>query len=232
MLCNSAYWFPKTLGTPMFLHCWEAIKGWASYYSWAQWVRHHFRASKSVFTFLIFLKFIFCLWFWKVQNVRHWIWLHWNGDWYQNGERLGWCYVSCSRCTKKLTLNGLILAWPAVTPTLLVCSGILGHLNYLVVSIFKSYHKFILRYNQHVLILSICFARYRVEMSLADDTAEGLLVRFDGEMTKLHNMRAYEAGHLIVSISCTGYHGPTYLHIIKSFNHLQLMRLTHRLARE
>ncbi|CAF1752231.1 unnamed protein product [Brassica oleracea var. botrytis] len=39
--------------------------------------------------------------------------------------------------------------------------------------------------------------RYRVEMSLADDTAEGLLVRFDGEMTKLHNMRAYEAGHLI-----------------------------------
>ncbi|KAF2533088.1 hypothetical protein F2Q70_00031802 [Brassica cretica] len=47
--------------------------------------------------------------------------------------------------------------------------------------------------------------RYRVEMSLADDTAEGLLVRFDGEMTKLHNMRAYEAGHLIVSISCTGY---------------------------
>ncbi|CAN6860661.1 unnamed protein product [Brassica oleracea] len=39
--------------------------------------------------------------------------------------------------------------------------------------------------------------RYRVEMSLADDTAEGLLVRFDGEMTKLHNMRAYEAGHQI-----------------------------------
>ena len=37
-----------------------------------------------------------------------------------------------------------------------------------------------------------------MEMSIADDTDEGLFVAFDGEMKKLHNMRAYEAGHLMV----------------------------------
>ncbi|KAL0886116.1 hypothetical protein Bca101_010099 [Brassica carinata] len=34
--------------------------------------------------------------------------------------------------------------------------------------------------------------------SIADDTDEGLFVGFDGEMTKLHNMPAYEAGHLMI----------------------------------
>nr|VDD56928.1 unnamed protein product [Brassica oleracea] len=32
--------------------------------------------------------------------------------------------------------------------------------------------------------------RYRVEMAIADDTAERTFVRFDGVMTKLHNLRA------------------------------------------
>ncbi|CDY65483.1 BnaCnng47240D [Brassica napus] len=40
---------------------------------------------------------------------------------------------------------------------------------------------------------------YRVEMSVADETAEGLFVCFDGVMTKLHNMRANEAGHLLAN---------------------------------
>ncbi|XP_013599929.1 uncharacterized protein LOC106414562 [Brassica napus] len=40
--------------------------------------------------------------------------------------------------------------------------------------------------------------RYRVEeMSVADETSEALFVCFDGVMTKLHNMKAYEAGHLL-----------------------------------
>ncbi|KAG2312009.1 hypothetical protein Bca52824_023566 [Brassica carinata] len=39
---------------------------------------------------------------------------------------------------------------------------------------------------------------YRVKMTIADKTAEGLFVGFD-EITKLHNMRAYEAGHLLDS---------------------------------
>ncbi|KAG2266336.1 hypothetical protein Bca52824_073415 [Brassica carinata] len=36
-----------------------------------------------------------------------------------------------------------------------------------------------------------------MEMSIADDTDEGLFVAFDGEMKKLHNMHTYEAGHLM-----------------------------------
>ncbi|KAG2300062.1 hypothetical protein Bca52824_036534 [Brassica carinata] len=39
--------------------------------------------------------------------------------------------------------------------------------------------------------------RYRVEMAIADETGEGLFVGFDGVMAKLHNMRAYEAVHLL-----------------------------------
>ncbi|KAH0879266.1 hypothetical protein HID58_066660, partial [Brassica napus] len=39
---------------------------------------------------------------------------------------------------------------------------------------------------------------WRCPISIADETAEGLFVCFDGVMTKLHNMRrAYEAGHLL-----------------------------------
>lgn len=50
-----------------------------------------------------------------------------------------------------------------------------------------------------------------MEMSIADDTDEGLFVGYDGEMTKLHNMPACEAGHLMVSIhhitaSCNIFH--------------------------
>ncbi|KAG5387858.1 hypothetical protein IGI04_029399 [Brassica rapa subsp. trilocularis] len=54
----------------------------------------------------------------------------------------GWCYVSCSKCFKKLQ-------------------------------------------------------RYRVEMSIADETGEGLFVAFDGVIAKLHNMRAHEAANLL-----------------------------------
>lgn len=61
----------------------------------------------------------------------------------------GWCYVSCSRCTKK----------PKELCLLLSCNNT----NFVGV------------------------LRYRVEMSIADDTDEGLFVGYDGEMTKLHN---------------------------------------------
>ncbi|KAH0885114.1 hypothetical protein HID58_061210 [Brassica napus] len=39
--------------------------------------------------------------------------------------------------------------------------------------------------------------RYRVEISIADETGEGLFVAFDGVMAKLHNMRAHEAVNLL-----------------------------------
>ncbi|CAN6896970.1 unnamed protein product [Brassica oleracea] len=38
---------------------------------------------------------------------------------------------------------------------------------------------------------------YRVEMAIADDTAERTFVWFDGVMTKLHNLRASEAVQML-----------------------------------
>ncbi|KAL0795681.1 hypothetical protein Bca101_067058 [Brassica carinata] len=40
--------------------------------------------------------------------------------------------------------------------------------------------------------------RYRVEMVISDNTAEGTLVWFDGVMTKLHSLRASEAVQMLV----------------------------------
>lgn len=39
---------------------------------------------------------------------------------------------------------------------------------------------------------------YRVEMAIADDTAAGTFVWFDGVMKKLHNLRASEAVQMLV----------------------------------
>ncbi|KAH0939491.1 hypothetical protein HID58_006952, partial [Brassica napus] len=92
----------------------------------------------------------------------------------------GWCYVSCSNCTKKLQRT--VSAF-----TCLDCN------NTNAVGVLKTD------------VCSICSHRiyfhwrlYRVEMSIADENVEGLFVCFDGVMTKLHNMRAYEACHLLV----------------------------------
>ncbi|KAF3523318.1 hypothetical protein F2Q69_00046533 [Brassica cretica] len=39
--------------------------------------------------------------------------------------------------------------------------------------------------------------RYRVELAIADDTAEGLFICFDGVMTKLHGLEARVAGQML-----------------------------------
>lgn len=39
---------------------------------------------------------------------------------------------------------------------------------------------------------------YRVELSVADDIAEGAFVCFNGVMTKLHNLRASDASQMLV----------------------------------
>ncbi|XP_033130545.1 uncharacterized protein LOC103830872 isoform X2 [Brassica rapa] len=39
--------------------------------------------------------------------------------------------------------------------------------------------------------------RYRVETAIADGTAEGTFFRFDGVVTKLHSLRASEAGQML-----------------------------------
>ncbi|XP_033137007.1 uncharacterized protein LOC103841209 isoform X2 [Brassica rapa] len=74
----------------------------------------------------------------------------------------GWCYVACSKCSKKLQR--------------IVTSFECARCN-----------------NPH----AVGSLRYRVEMVVTDDTAEGTFVCFDGVMTKLHNLRASEAVQLL-----------------------------------
>ncbi|CAG7864718.1 unnamed protein product [Brassica rapa] len=74
----------------------------------------------------------------------------------------GWCYVACSKCSKKLQR----------TESAFTC----GVCN-----------------NPH----AVGALRYRVEMAIADDTAEGTFVWFDGVLTKLHSIRASEAAQML-----------------------------------
>ncbi|CAF1943989.1 unnamed protein product [Brassica oleracea] len=74
----------------------------------------------------------------------------------------GWCYVACSKCSKKLQR----------TATSFECA----------------------RCNNPHAVGSL---RYRVEMVVTDDTAEGAFVCFDGVMTRLHSLRASEAVQLL-----------------------------------
>ncbi|KAL0715089.1 hypothetical protein Bca4012_064411 [Brassica carinata] len=74
------------------------------------------------------------------------------------GIEKGWCYVACSKCSKKLLR----------TVSAFTC----GRCN-----------------NTH----AVGTLRYRVEMAISDDSAEGTFVGFDGVMTKLHSIRASEA---------------------------------------
>ncbi|XP_013631145.1 PREDICTED: uncharacterized protein LOC106336758 [Brassica oleracea var. oleracea] len=74
----------------------------------------------------------------------------------------GWCYVACSKCSKKLQR----------TVSAFTC----GRCN-----------------NSH----AVGALRYRAEMAIADDTAEGTFVWFDGVMMKLHSLRASEAVQML-----------------------------------
>ncbi|KAG2252826.1 hypothetical protein Bca52824_082962 [Brassica carinata] len=49
-----------------------------------------------------------------------------------------------------------------------------------------------------MLMLSGLYSTYRVEMVIAGGTAEGAFFSFDGVMTKLHTLRASEAGLMLV----------------------------------
>ncbi|XP_013633254.1 PREDICTED: uncharacterized protein LOC106338940 [Brassica oleracea var. oleracea] len=74
----------------------------------------------------------------------------------------GWCYVACSKCSRKLQRS--VAAFECA------------------------------RCNSSHAVGSL---RYRVEMVVADETAEGTFVCFDGVMKKLHNLRASEAGQML-----------------------------------
>ncbi|KAF2554569.1 hypothetical protein F2Q68_00015923 [Brassica cretica] len=81
----------------------------------------------------------------------------------------GWCYVACSKCSKKLqrTVSAL---------ECMRCSNA----------------------NAVGVLRCVLYSNYRVELAIADDTAEGAFVCFDGVMTKLHNLRASESGNNIM----------------------------------
>lgn len=55
--------------------------------------------------------------------------------------------------------------------------------------------------------LHVCVARiimiYRMELTIADDTDEGIFVCFDGVMTKLHGLEAHEAGQILAEDGVT-----------------------------
>ncbi|CAN7011777.1 unnamed protein product [Brassica oleracea var. botrytis] len=73
-----------------------------------------------------------------------------------------WCYVACSKCSKKLQR----------TESAFTC-GVCNNPQ------------------------AVGALRYRVEMAISDDTAEGIFVWFDGVLTKLHSIRASEAAQML-----------------------------------
>ncbi|CAF1855301.1 unnamed protein product [Brassica napus] len=100
----------------------------------------------------------------------------------------GWCYVSCAKCFRKLHRSVSSL-------TCLSCNNTdaVGILRYVLTLIkLNMYVKLDVLFDTFILR-----ARYRVEISIADETGEGLFVAFDGVMAKLHNMRAHEAVNLL-----------------------------------
>ncbi|KAG2286787.1 hypothetical protein Bca52824_046391 [Brassica carinata] len=74
----------------------------------------------------------------------------------------GWCYVACSKFSKKL--QSTVSAFECVRCSNGNAAGVL---------------------------------RYRVELAVADDTAEGAFVCFDGVMARLHKLRASEASQML-----------------------------------
>ncbi|XP_033140413.1 uncharacterized protein LOC103855082 isoform X1 [Brassica rapa] len=100
----------------------------------------------------------------------------------------GWCYVSCSKCFKKLhrSVSSLTCLFCNNTNAVGVLRSVLN------LSSLSVYAKLAVLFDTFILC-----DRYRVEMSIADKTGEGLFVAFDGVMAKLHNMRAHEAANLL-----------------------------------
>ncbi|KAG2262008.1 hypothetical protein Bca52824_069087 [Brassica carinata] len=80
----------------------------------------------------------------------------------------GWCYVACSKCSKNCST---VSALECVR-----CNNVNAAEHFGM---------------SRVII-------YRVELSIADDTAEGAFVCFDGVMTKLHNLRASDASQMLI----------------------------------
>ena len=113
----------------------------------------------------------------------------------------GWCYVACSKCSKKLQR----------TVTSFECARCnnphaVGSLRYVSICYNMIVGRLLypFRHTDSISVYLFSFS-YRVEMVVTDDTAEGTFVCFDGVMTKLHNLRASEAVQLLVIYSLITY---------------------------
>ena len=105
----------------------------------------------------------------------------------------GWCYFGCSKCGRKLQRIDSTFRCVRCNN-----SHAVGDLRYVELS---SIHY--ISHCQLILIqLNMLTTSYRVELAIADDTAEGLFICFDGVMTKLHGLEARVAGQMLVSSDC------------------------------
>ncbi|KAG2287431.1 hypothetical protein Bca52824_047035 [Brassica carinata] len=87
----------------------------------------------------------------------------------------GWCYVACSKSSRKLKR----------TESAFTCVRC------------ENYHAVgVLRYIS-LIYIQLCFSFYRMELTIADDTDEGIFVCFDRVMTKLHGLEAHAAGQIL-----------------------------------
>ncbi|KAL0873790.1 hypothetical protein Bca101_023495 [Brassica carinata] len=113
----------------------------------------------------------------------------------------GWCYIPFSKCSKKLQRGvSSCIAYADNGWCYVACSKCSRKLQR-TVSTFTCARCA----NSH----AVGALRYRVEMAIAEDTAEGTFVWFDGVMTKLHNLRASDAAQMLVRVTAynfTEYH--------------------------
>lgn len=93
------------------------------------------------------------------------------------GSEKGWCYVACTKCSRKLQRTQS--AFTCVRCDNSYAAGVL-----LYVTLFSIEKYFSIRINTVTMGFAYNFLSYQVEFAIADDTAEGVFVCSDAVITK------------------------------------------------